>query len=168
MKSLFIKILNYFIIWLFNYFSRRTKIAQEILTISIKPGWKKGTKITFVEKGNEQRNVIPADLIFIIDERPHELFKRVGNDLIITQKISLLEALTGYTLQLTTLDGRTLNHAISSIIGPDYEEIIAGEGMPITKERNKKGNLIVKFEIKFPTRLTVEQRNSIKRWLPSS
>jgi len=138
------------------------------LTIAIKPGWKKGTKITFIEKGNEQKNVIPSDLIFIIDEKPHAVFKRVGNDLMITQKIFLLEALTGYTLQLSTLDGRTLNHTINSIIGPDYEETIIGEGMPITKERNKKGNLIVKFQIKFPSRLTMEQKNSIKRWLPPS
>ena len=138
------------------------------MTIDIKPGWKKGTKITFPEKGNEQRNVIPSDLIFIIDERSHAVFKREGNDLIITQKISLLEALTGYTLQLTTLDNRTLNLSINSVIGPDYEEIIPGEGMPITKERPKKGNLRVKFQIKFPTRLTAEQKISIKRLLPSS
>ncbi|KAM0853622.1 hypothetical protein ACQ4PT_050955 [Festuca glaucescens] len=43
---------------------------SEILTIDIKPGWKKGTKITFPEKGNEQLNQLPADLVFVIDEKP--------------------------------------------------------------------------------------------------
>ncbi|CAA6671530.1 unnamed protein product [Spirodela intermedia] len=61
------------------------------------PGWKKGTKITFSEKGNEQPNVIPADLVFIIDEKPHEVFTREGNDLVTTQKISLAEALARCT-----------------------------------------------------------------------
>ncbi|KAK3140843.1 hypothetical protein QOZ80_5AG0406580 [Eleusine coracana subsp. coracana] len=42
--------------------------VDEILTIDIKPGWKKGTKITFPEKGNERRNVRPSDLVFIVDE----------------------------------------------------------------------------------------------------
>eukprot|EP00262_Sarcandra_glabra_P008255 TRINITY_DN21586_c0_g1_i1.p1 TRINITY_DN21586_c0_g1~~TRINITY_DN21586_c0_g1_i1.p1 ORF type:complete len:343 (+),score=57.14 TRINITY_DN21586_c0_g1_i1:79-1107(+) len=145
--------------------SGRPTTVEEILTIEIKPGWKKGTKITFPEKGNEQRNLIPSDLIFIIDEKSHGVFKRDGNDLIATQKISLVEALTGCTVQLTTLDGRSLTIPINSIISPSYEEIVRGEGMPIPKEPSKKGNLRIKFNIKFPTRLTPEQKTSIKRLL---
>ncbi|CAL9002808.1 unnamed protein product [Prunus brigantina] len=148
--------------------SGRTTTVEEILTIEIKPGWKKGTKITFPEKGNEQRGIIPADLVFIIDEKPHSLFKRDGNDLIVTQKISLAEALTGHTAQLTTLDGRSLTVPINSIISPTYEEVVKGEGMPIPKEPSKKGNLRIKFNIKFPTKLTSEQKTGIKRLLTSS
>ncbi|KAF5476269.1 hypothetical protein F2P56_008000 [Juglans regia] len=150
-----------------NDSSGRTVTVEEILTIEIKPGWKKGTKITFPEKGHEQRGVIPSDLIFIIDEKPHSVFKRDGNDLIVNQKISLVEALTGYTAQLTTLDGRNLTVPINSIISPTYEEVVKGEGMPIPKEPSKKGNLRIKFNIKFPTRLTSEQKTGIKRLLTS-
>ncbi|XP_073146473.1 uncharacterized protein [Henckelia pumila] len=142
--------------------------VEEILTIEIKPGWKKGTKITFPEKGNEQRGVIPSDLVFIIDEKPHNLFKRDGNDLIFTQKISLVEALTGFTVQVTTLDGRNLTIPVNNIVSPAYEEVVKGEGMPIPKEPGKKGNLRIKFNIKFPSRLTSEQKNGIKRLLASS
>ncbi|XP_061343002.1 uncharacterized protein LOC133289149 isoform X2 [Gastrolobium bilobum] len=141
--------------------------VEEILTIEIKPGWKKGTKITFPEKGNEQRGVIPADLVFVIDEKPHSVFKRDGNDLVVTQKISLVEALTGYTAQLTTLDGRNLTIPINSVVSPTYEEVVKGEGMPIPKEPSKKGNLRIKFNIKFPSRLTSEQKSGIKRLLTS-
>uniref|UniRef100_A0A1D1XWB9 DnaJ subfamily B member 13 n=1 Tax=Anthurium amnicola TaxID=1678845 RepID=A0A1D1XWB9_9ARAE len=146
----------------------RPTSVEEILTIDIKPGWKKGTKITFPEKGNEQRNLIPSDLIFIIEERPHGVFKRDGNDLIMVQKISLVEALTGCTVQLTTLDGRTLTIPINSIINPDYEEIVQGEGMPITKEPSKKGNLRIRFQIKFPIKLTPEQKTGIKQLMATS
>ncbi|XP_010920858.1 uncharacterized protein [Elaeis guineensis] len=146
----------------------RPASVEEILTIDIKPGWKKGTKITFPEKGNEQRSLVPADLVFIIDERPHGIFKREGNDLIVTQKISLVEALTGYVVQLTTLDGRSLTIPIDTIISPTYEEIVQGEGMPITKEPSKKGNLRIKFQIKFPSKLTPEQKAGIKQLLAPS
>jgi len=139
--------------------------VEEILTIEIKPGWKKGTKITFPEKGNEQPNVIPADIVFIIDEKPHSVFKRDGNDLTVTQKISLVEALTGYTVHLTTLDGRRLTVPINNIIHPEYEEVVRGEGMPLPKDPSKKGNLRIKFNIKFPTRLTSEQKAGLKRLL---
>ncbi|KAF9593896.1 hypothetical protein IFM89_025932 [Coptis chinensis] len=145
--------------------SGRPTPVEEILTIEIRPGWKKGTKITFPEKGNEQRGVISSDLVFIIDEKPHGIFKRDGNDLIVMQKISLVEALTGYTAQLTTLDGRSLTITVNSIINPSYEEIVRGEGMPIPKEPSKRGNLRIKFNIKFPSRLTSEQKTGIKRLL---
>lgn len=145
--------------------SGKTLPVQEILTIDIKPGWKKGTKITFPEKGNEQPNVIPSDLVFIIDERPHSVFKRDGNDLVVTQKISLAEALTGFTVHLTTLDGRTLTVPINAPIHPDYEEVVPREGMPTPKEPSKRGNLRIKFNIKFPTRLTAEQKSGIKKLL---
>nr|TKS04810.1 hypothetical protein D5086_0000139160 [Populus alba] len=136
--------------------------VEEILTIDIKPGWKKGTKITFPEKGNEQQHVIPADLVFIIDEKPHSMFSRDGNDLILSQKISLSEALTGYTVHLTTLDGRNLTIPINTVIHPNYEEVVPKEGMPIPKDPTKRGNLRIKFSIKFPTRLTSEQKAGIK------
>ncbi|CAI8601040.1 unnamed protein product [Vicia faba] len=145
--------------------SGRPTTVEEILTIEIKPGWKKGTKITFPEKGNEQKGLIPADLVFIIDEKPHGVFKRDGNDLVVTQKISLVEALTGYTAQITTLDGRNLTVPVNTIISPSYEEVIKGEGMPIPKEPSKKGNLRIKFNVKFPSRLTSEQKTGIKRLL---
>ncbi|ONK62508.1 uncharacterized protein A4U43_C07F4660 [Asparagus officinalis] len=146
----------------------RPKTVEEILTIDIKPGWKKGTKITFPEKGNEQHNLIPADLVFIIDERPHGVFKREGNDLFVTQKLSLLEALTDYTVQLTTLDGRSLTIPINSIISTDYEHVVQGEGMPIAKDSSKKGNLRIRFQIMFPMRLTAEQKQGIQKMLTPS
>ncbi|XP_061363632.1 uncharacterized protein LOC133307190 [Gastrolobium bilobum] len=145
----------------------KTMQVEEILPINVKPGWKKGTKITFAEKGNEQPNVTPADLVFIIDEKPHSVFTRDGNDLIVTQKISLAEALTGYTVNLTTLDGRNLSIPINNVIPPDYEEVVPREGMPLPRDPTMKGNLRIKFNIRFPTRLNADQKAGIKKLLGS-
>ncbi|GJN06584.1 hypothetical protein PR202_ga24328 [Eleusine coracana subsp. coracana] len=147
--------------------SGRVSQLEEILTINVKPGWKKGTKITFPEKGNEAPNMAPADIVFIIEEKPHDVFTREGNDLVVTEKISLVEALTGYTARVTTLDGRSLSVPINSVIHPSYEEVVLGEGMPIPKDPTKKGNLRIKFNIKFPSRLTSDQKAGIKRLLGS-
>uniref|UniRef100_A0A0C9QX92 TSA: Wollemia nobilis Ref_Wollemi_Transcript_1659_1878 transcribed RNA sequence n=1 Tax=Wollemia nobilis TaxID=56998 RepID=A0A0C9QX92_9CONI len=145
--------------------SGRTVTVEEVLSIEVKPGWKKGTKITFPEKGNQQIGVVPADLVFVIDEKPHDLFKREGNDLVIVQKISLSEALTGCSITIPTLSGKPLSFACSDIIYPGYEKIIPREGMPIAKEPGRKGNLRIKFEIIFPSRLTSEQKAGIMRIL---
>ncbi|KAH7425070.1 hypothetical protein KP509_11G038300 [Ceratopteris richardii] len=148
--------------------SGKTLPIEEILTIDVKPGWKKGTKITFPEKGHEQPNVIPADLVFVIDEKPHDVFKRDGNDLVVTHKVPLVDALTGTTVSVTTLDGRTLTIPINEVISPGYEKVVPKEGMPIPKEPGKKGNLRIKFDIKFPNRLTTEQKAGVKRLFSGS
>lgn len=144
---------------------RKPKTIEEILKIDIKPGWKKGTKITFPEKGNQEPGTIPADLIFVVDEKPHPVFKRDGNDLVVNQKMSLLEALTGKTIELTTLDGRYLTVPVSDIVKPGHEVLISDEGMPVSKEPNKRGNLRIKFDITFPSRLTAEQKSDLKKAL---
>lgn len=144
---------------------RKPKPVEEILKIDITPGWKKGTKITFPEKGNHEPGVTPADLIFVIDEKPHSVYKRDGNDLIVDKKVSLLEALTGLTLSLTTLDGRNLTIPVLDIVKPGHEIVIPNEGMPISKEVSKRGDLRINFEICFPSRLTSEQKTDLKRVL---
>ncbi|KAE8716501.1 putative pentatricopeptide repeat-containing protein [Hibiscus syriacus] len=143
----------------------KPKTVDEILKIDIKPGWKKGTKITFPEKGNHEPGFIPSDLIFVIDEKPHAVFERDRNDLIVNQKISLLEALTGITFSLTTLDGRNLAIPVTEIVKPGHVVVIPNEGMPISKEPSKKGHLKIKFDIIFPSRLNAEQKSDLKRAL---
>ncbi|KAL5544355.1 hypothetical protein UlMin_008139 [Ulmus minor] len=143
----------------------KSRTIEEILTIEIKPGWKKGTKITFPEKGNQEPGVIPADLIFIVDEKPHAVYKRDGNDLVVNHEVTLLEALTGKTLELTTLDGRNLAIPLTDIIKPGAEMVVPNEGMPISKEPGRKGNLRIKFDVRYPSRLTAEQKSDLRRVL---
>ncbi|CAL0305034.1 unnamed protein product [Lupinus luteus] len=143
----------------------KCRTMEEILTIELKRGWKTGTKITFSEKGNQEPGVIAADIIFVIDEKPHALYKRDGNDLILNQEITLLEALTGKTLALTTLDGRSLMIPLTDIVKPCAEVVIPNEGMPISKELGRKGNLRIKFDVKYPSRLTTEQKSDLRRVL---
>ncbi|CAH8371812.1 unnamed protein product [Eruca vesicaria subsp. sativa] len=137
----------------------------EVLTIVVKPGWKKGTKVKFPDKGNEQVNQLPADLVFVIDEKPHDNFKRDGNDLITSTKVTLAEAIGGTTVSINTLDGRNLPVGVTDIVSPGYELVVPGEGMPIAKEKGNRGDLKIKFDVQFPTRLTTDQKSTLKRVL---
>ncbi|OAY47676.1 dnaJ homolog subfamily B member 1 isoform X1 [Manihot esculenta] len=145
--------------------SGKIQTLEEILTIDIKPGWKKGTKITFPEKGNQEPGIIPADIIFVVDEKPHPIYKRDGNDLVVDEEITLLEALTGKTLDLTTLDGRNLMIPLTDIVRPGAEVVVPNEGMPISREPGKKGNLRIQIDVRYPSRLTSEQKSELRRVL---
>mmetsp|Transcript_4733 Transcript_4733/g.11821 ORF Transcript_4733/g.11821 Transcript_4733/m.11821 type:complete len:282 (-) Transcript_4733:89-934(-) len=140
--------------------------AEEILQIDVKPGWKKGTRVTFPEKGDEAPGQTPADVVFIIAEKPHAYLSREGNNLIYKHRLTLADALCGASLQLKHLDGRTLRIPLVKPVSPGYTHIVRGEGMPISKHPGQKGDLHIKFDVLFPTALTEDQKTQLRAILP--
>ncbi|RWW67350.1 hypothetical protein BHE74_00025222 [Ensete ventricosum] len=139
---------------------------EETQTIWIKPGWKKGTKITFEGKGDERPGCFPADIVFVISEKEHPIFKRVGNDLVLKAEVPLVNALTGWSFSFRLPTGEKMNCSFQDeIIYPEYEKVIEGQGMPSAHEKGVRGNLRIKFHIVFPKQLSVEQRSSIMELL---
>ncbi|KAL6525067.1 hypothetical protein OROMI_030660 [Orobanche minor] len=140
--------------------NRNGQIVQEdeTFTIKVKPGWRKGTKITFEGMGNEIPGADPADVIFTISEENHPMFTRKEDDLELKIDIPLVEALTGCNLSVPLLGGQTMSLTINDVINPGYEKIVAGQGMPKQNDPTTRGNLIITFCINFPEDLTDEQR----------
>jgi len=139
--------------------------AENILTVEVKPGYKEGTKIRFEEEGDEKPGLIPADVVFIIKQNPHPIFKREGNNLIMNVKIPLVKALTGTTVKVDGIDGRSKNVEINEVIYPGYKKVLKGEGMPNSKRPGERGDLEIRFDIVFPTSLTREQKEQLKKIL---
>lgn len=57
----------------------------------------------------------PGDVTITIKEKEHKLFKRKHADLTMTLKLSLYEALSGFTKEFTFLDG--CKHVVKSVPG---------------------------------------------------
>ncbi|KAF5359383.1 hypothetical protein D9756_003627 [Leucocoprinus leucothites] len=150
---------------------------DKVLEINVLPGWKDGTKIRFPHAGNEVSPHGDAqDLVFVVEAKPHERFERDNNDLIHRIKIPLAEALAGPETPSAArkpvhlLDGRRIQVALPvGIIKPGQQTTMSGEGMPIRKEgAKKKGDLIIKWDVVFPTSLSSSQKDAVRRALPSS
>lgn len=146
--------------------SRTTRREEKVLTINIKPGWKAGTKITFQKEGDQSAHSIPADIVFIVRDKPHPLFKREGSDIRYTAKISLKEALCGAKLDIPTLTGETITLRVNDVIKPNMIRRISGHGLPYPKDVNKRGDLIVGFDITFPGRLQEGVKDILRDCLP--
>merc|ERR1711933_518535 len=88
----------------------------------------------------------------------HNIFERNGNDLIKTVRITLKQALMGVNVNVTTLDNRTLKVPVTErTIYPGYQHRVRGQGMPI-KNTEQFGDLVIKFDVSFPERLSIEQK----------
>nr|GLL28690.1 hypothetical protein DM860_012942 [Ipomoea trifida]GME16154.1 DnaJ protein homolog 1-like [Ipomoea batatas] len=139
---------------------------EEYVTIVVQPGWKKGTRITFEGKGDERPGMLPADVIFTIEEKIHPVFKREGDDLELGVEIPLVQALTGCTITVPLLGDESMTLELDDIIYPGYEMTVPGQGMPKPKDfEGQRGDLLLKFLVEFPTDLSDEQRAEAARIL---
>merc|ERR1712054_568554 len=84
------------------------KREQEVLEINIQKGAPDGHKVVFHNKADEIPDGDAGDVVFVLKEQPHELYRRHGSDLYVKKKIALVEALCGFQMQFPKLDGRTL------------------------------------------------------------
>ncbi|KXS09380.1 DnaJ-domain-containing protein [Gonapodya prolifera JEL478] len=145
---------------------------EKVLEINVKPGWKAGTKIKFADAGDELPNGATQDIEFVIEEKPHSLFKRSGDSLTTAITIPLASALTAFTHSLTHLDGRTIKITPPSttdvnVVHPGQKITLRGEGMPNSKT-GQRGDLVVTIEVEFPKRLSQEQKDAVKKALGGS
>jgi len=140
---------------------------EKTLEIVIEKGMKNGQTIKFDGESDEKPGVLPGDIIFVIQEQPHSIFKRSGNNLFIDKKINLSESLTGFSFKLQTLDNRNvlIKSKKNRIIKPEDILIANGEGMPIYKN-NEKGNLIINFEVEFPKKIPEKLAEKLEKILP--
>ena len=152
---------------------RTTEDQEASVDVEIMKGYDKNTVLPFKEMGNDIPGEKSSDLVIHIKEKKHPYFKRVNkNDLIYTHEITLAQALNGAPVRLTTLDNRKISVAIDEIISPSTVKKVPGEGMPIYQREIsvrdltiKKGDLFIKFHIKFPEYIKPSKKQEITKLL---
>lgn len=78
------------------------------------------------------------------------------------------QALCGSTVNVPTLEGKTVTVASADIVQPGMKRRVTGEGLPYPKRPDRRGDLIVEYEVKFPERLSQSARDTIAQVLPRS
>jgi len=127
---------------------------KKILEVHIDKGMEDGQRIAFSGEGDMEPGLETAgDIIVVLDEKEHQVFKRVRtDDLLINLDLTLTEALCGFQKGVKTLDNRTL--VLTSLPGEVVKhgsvKCVMGEGMPRYKSPFEKGKLIIQFLVKFP------------------
>jgi len=137
-------------------------VEDKVLKIVVKPGWKAGTKVTFAKEGDQIPGKIPADIAFIIRDKPHPLFTRDGVNIKYTYKIPLRESLCGTVVQVPTLQGTKVGiNCTSEVLKPSTIKRLQGYGLPHPKDPSRRGDLLVSFDVLFPDQLSQSGKDII-------
>jgi DnaJ family protein A protein 2 len=138
-----------------------------MLEVHVDKGMKGGQTITFSGESDQAPGVVPGDVVIVIEERPHERFKRTDNNLMIDVEIDLLMALGGGQFTIKHLDERALVVSIKpgEVVKQDDMKVIREQGMP-SQRHHELGDLYVKMSIKWPEHIDPNKIHLLEQVLP--
>lgn len=131
---------------------RKTKEERKVLEVNIDKGMANGQKITFSGEGDQGPDIIPGDVVFVLDEQPHQRFVRRGDNLHYQAKIDLNTALTGGSFIIEHLEKDEwikVEIIPGEVISTGTVKVVEGKGMPSFRH-HAHGNMYIQFEVESP------------------
>jgi DnaJ-class molecular chaperone len=136
---------------------------KKIVNIEVPSGIEHGQQIRYQGMGDSS---IPSaragDLLVNVFIKPHSVFRREGDSLIVEKTISVWDAMLGTSLEIVTLDKKTLNITIPAGTQPDTVMSCRSEGIPNIRSKIR-GNLLIKIKVNIPKNLNAQQINTINQ-----
>ena len=138
----------------------------KVFNVQIESGMDNGSQIMFAGQSEQNPDWFPGDIIFVLKVRNHPRFTRRGNDLLTNVRLTLREALLGYSKQISHLDGHVVQIDYKGVTQPGSVRTVGQEGMPHHDMPSNKGDLFVTFIVDLPSKLTPDQEELVKKLLP--
>lgn len=138
------------------------KKGEEVISIKIPAGVEEGMQLSMSGKGNAApRGGIPGDLIVLIEEIEHDLFKRDGVNLLYEHNISYADAVLGAQIEVPTIDGKA-RIKIPSGTMPGKMFRLKGKGLPAVNSYGR-GDLVVSINIWVPQSVSKEEKTLLEK-----
>lgn len=135
--------------------------GEEVINIRIPAGVAQDMQLNMQGKGNAApRNGVPGDLIVIIEEIEHDLFKRDGNNLFYEHYITFADAVLGTEVEIPLLDGKAkIKIPAGTPAGKLFR--LKNKGLPEVNSYHK-GDLIISVNIHIPENITKDDRKILE------
>jgi molecular chaperone DnaJ len=132
------------------------RVARKI-HVKIPAGVNEGTQIRLNGEGEAgQFNGPPGNLYVMIGVKPHSVFQRRENDILLDLHINVAQAALGDVVTIPTIDGNeTLTIDAGTQDGKVYR--VRDKGVPHLR-RNGRGDQLVSIHVVTPRQLTPEQK----------
>jgi len=135
---------------------------EEFATVKIPAGVQHGVPFKFSGMGDDSiRNVPRGDLLVQMSVLDCEGYTRKGNDLYTDKTIDCFQAVRGTEVELRTLDEKVIKVKVPSGTQPGTMLQVQGQGMPVHKTLNIRGNQFVKIHVLIP-QLSEKKKKKIK------
>ena len=124
---------------------------EEFATVKIPAGIQHGVTFKYKGMGDDTiKNMPRGDLLVQMSVLDSDGFTRRGNDLHTSKTISCFDAIRGCDIQLKTLLETTIKVKVPAGTQPGTLISCKGQGMPVHKTLNIRGNLYVKIMVLIP------------------
>ena len=124
---------------------------EEFATVKIPAGIQHGVTFKYKGMGDDTiKNMPRGDLLVQMSVLDSDGFTRKGNDLHTSKTISCFDAIRGCDIQLKTLLETTIKVKVPAGTQPGTLISCKGQGMPVHKTLNIRGNLYVKIMVLIP------------------
>lgn len=124
---------------------------EEFATVKIPAGVQHGITFKYAGMGDDSiANVPRGDLMVQMSVLDSDGYTRQGNDLHTTKTISCFDAIRGCEIQLNTLTDTIIKVKVPAGTQPGTMIVCKGQGMPVHKTLNIRGNLYVKIMVLIP------------------
>jgi curved DNA-binding protein len=135
---------------------------DEFATVKIPAGVQHGITFKFSGMGDDSiANMPRGDLLVLMSVLDSDGYTREGNDLYTEKTIDCFQAVRGTEIQLRTLDDKVIKVKVPSGTQPGTILQVQGQGMPVHKTLNIRGNLYVKVHVLIP-QLSAQDLKKIK------
>ncbi|MBE5814412.1 MAG: molecular chaperone DnaJ [Clostridiales bacterium] len=101
-----------------------------------------------------------GDLYIAVSVKPHKLFKRDGNNLLLEMPISVTQAALGAEIDVPTLE-KPVKHRIPEGTQTGTSFRLKGHGI-VSRRTGVKGDLILTVRVETPTRLSEKQKELLR------
>ncbi|CAG5114035.1 Oidioi.mRNA.OKI2018_I69.chr2.g8117.t1.cds [Oikopleura dioica] len=144
------------------------------LQFNLPVGCRNGYRKRLKGEGDCPANQIPSDIYLICEQKKHDIYTRVGNDLVASIQISFGEHLVGCYkylrhLKETSPPGSKLKtYEMLKVKIPPFEKklVLEGRGLPIFEKPTQFGDLFLEIIVEIPKKFTPEQRALLEEYLP--
>jgi molecular chaperone DnaJ len=135
--------------------------GETTIKVTVPAGVAEGNYIPLRGQGNAGQRGGPAgDLIVIIEEEPHPLFSRSGDDVLLDILVSYPEASLGADIEIPTLDGKS---KLKIEPGTQSGRILRMRDKGIPKlQGHGRGDQLVRVNVWVPTRLSREDKDLLR------
>ena len=136
-----------------------TQLKEQVVDVEIPAGVSNGMQLTMQGYGNFARDGVAGELHILVEEAQDFSYKREGNNIIVEKTISVIDAICGAHIKVSTPPGD-----IPLYIDPGTEHgkttRIGGKGIPDI--HYGLGDLYVKIAVKIPKSIDLDEKHILE------